>query len=110
MGRPLMPRGRTSPVGTETVNANGYTQVKTETGWTGKHTLVLEEKLGRKLRPGERAIFKDGNKENLEPDNIELSASATKSIQSRIAKLRAEIEDRQALIKDLEEELNGSIG
>ena len=103
-----MPRGRTSPVGTETVNANGYTQVKTDTGWTGKHTLVLEEKLGRKLRSGERAIFVDGDKSNLSPDNIELATTSTKSVQSRIAKLQAEIEDRQALIKDLEEELENS--
>jgi hypothetical protein len=101
-----MPRGQRAEVGTETTNANGYTQVKTEEGWIGKHTLILEEKLGRKLVPGERAIFKDGNRANLDVDNVVLSeAQNTKSIESRIAKLRAEIDDRVALINDLTDEL-----
>jgi hypothetical protein len=105
-----MPRGRTSEVGSETRNALGYTQVKTEDrGWVGKHILMLEEKLGRRLRPGERAIFFDGNKENLDSDNIVLAEPRTaRSIKARIAKLQAEIEDRQAVIKDLEEELERS--
>lgn len=102
-----MPRGRAAEVGTETTNVNGYVQVKTEDrGWIGKHTLVLEEKLGRRLRPGERAFFQDGDKSNLHPDNIVLSETRSfKSIKARIAKLQAEIEDRQALINDLELEL-----
>jgi hypothetical protein len=101
-----MPRGIRCEVGTETTNANGYVQVKTEKGWIGKHTKILEEKLGRKLVPGERAIFKDNNRANLDPNNIVLSeALNTQSIQSRIARYRAEIEDRQALINDLELEL-----
>jgi hypothetical protein len=101
-----MPRGQRADVGTETTNKNGYTQVKTDEGWIGKHTLILEQKLGRKLVPGERAIFKDGNRQNLAEDNVVLSeAQNTKSIQARIARYTAEIEDRQALIKDLEREL-----
>lgn len=105
-----MPRGRAAEVGTETVNANGYTQVKTEDrGWVGKHTLILEEKLGRKLRPGERAYFRDGDKSNLHPDNIVHSETRSKkSIKARIAKLQAEIEDRQALISDLTRELEST--
>jgi len=101
-----MPRGRISPVGTETTNANGYVQVKTEDrGWVGKHTLVLEEKLGRILQPGERAIFKDTNKSNLSPENIELAISGGSSIRARIARLESEIEDRYGLIKDLRDKL-----
>jgi hypothetical protein len=104
-----MPRGRTSELGTETTNALGYTQVKTEEGWVGKHILILQEKLGRKLRSGERAIFSDGDKENLDPDNIILAEPrSARSLRARIAKLQAEIEDRQALIKDLEKELEAS--
>lgn len=102
-----MPRGRAAEVGTETVNALGYTQVKTEDrGWIGKHILILEEKLGRRLRPGERAIFNDCDKSNLNPDNILLAESKQyRSIQAKIARLESEIEDRQALKKDLELEL-----
>lgn len=102
-----MPRGKPSPVGTVTVNVNGYSQTKTEDrGWVGTHTLVLEARLGRLLRGDERAIFKDGNKRNLTPENIELSKnSSMKSIKARIAKLQAEVDDRLAMIKDLESSL-----
>ncbi len=94
-----MPRGQQSPVGTVTVNANGYSQTKTEAGWVGTHTLVLEKKLGRKLAPGERAVFKDGDRGNLDPSNIELKQSTNaKSLRAKIAKWTAEIEDRQEWI------------
>lgn len=102
-----MGRGKRANVGDETVNANGYTQVKTEDrGWIGKHTLLLEEKLGRKLLPDERAIFKDSNRRNLSPSNIVLSGGENKSVRARIAKLRAEVEDRLALIAELEKQID----
>jgi hypothetical protein len=101
-----MPRGIRSEDGAETVNANGYTQIKVEGKWIGKHTHILQERLGRKLVPGERAIFKDNDRTNLSEDNVVLSeAQNTKSIQARIAKLSAEIDDRVALIQDLQLEL-----
>jgi hypothetical protein len=101
-----MPRGQASPVGTVTVNANGYSQTKTENGWVGTHTLILEERIGRKLRPGESARFKDNNRSNLDPDNIYLVEHTTcRSIKAKIAKLQAEVFDKQAQIQDLESEL-----
>jgi hypothetical protein len=101
-----MPRGQKAEVGTETVNANGYTQVKTATGWVGKHTLVLEEKLGRKLVPGERAIFKDGDRTNLKPENIELAvAGNAKTLQARRARYEAEIQDRRDWIEEIDKQL-----
>lgn len=102
-------RGRPSKVGDETTNALGYVQVKTEDRkWVGKHILILEEKLGRRLKANERAVFADGDKTNLKPDNIELVVTGQGSIHARIAKLQAEIEDRQALIKDLRSQLDGN--
>lgn len=103
-----MPRGRTSPIGTVTVNANGYSQTKVGEGkWLGTHVVILEEKLGRKLRPGERAIFVDSDKTNLSPDNIQLAETmSTRSIEARIARLEAEIADREGLIKDLRSQLS----
>jgi len=98
-----MPRGKASVVGTVTINANGYSQTKTENGWRATHTLILEARIGRKLRAGESARFRDGDKSNLDPENIYLAEhSSTRSVQAKIAKLRAEVEDRLALIKDLE--------
>jgi hypothetical protein len=102
-----MPRGRTSEIGTVTVNANGYSQTKVAHGkWVGTHVLILEKKLGRQLKLGERAIFKDGDKGNLDPENIELvEVTNARTIKAKIAKLQAEIEDRQGMINDLELEL-----
>jgi len=40
------------------------------------HREVLEQKLGRKLKPGECAHHKDENKRNNDPDNIELSTNS----------------------------------
>jgi len=88
------------------VNANGYTQVRTESGWIAKHTMILEKKLGRKLRPGERATFKDGNRANLDPENIVLTEGHKKeSIKARIARYEKEIQDRQEWIAELKREL-----
>lgn len=101
-----MPRGEKSPVGTVIVNVNGYSQTKTEEGWKGTHIIILEEKLGRKLRSGERAKFVDGDKSNLSPDNIVLADPANaRSITAKIAKLQAEVDDRVARIKDLKAQL-----
>jgi GTP-dependent phosphoenolpyruvate carboxykinase len=102
-----MPRGVASPPGTITVNANGYSQTKTEDrGWVATHTLILERKLGRRLISGERAVFVDGDRANLKPSNIELAQSSNaKTLQSRINRWKAEINDRQEWIKLAEEEL-----
>jgi len=101
-----VPRGRRAELGTETTNANGYIQVKTERGWLGKHTLILEEQLGRQLQSDERAMFKDGNRTNFDPDNIVLAGGSNYSIRKRIAKLEAEIADRLALLNELKASLD----
>lgn len=95
-------------MGDVTINANGYSQTKTEDrGWIGTHTLILEEKLGRKLLSGEKARFIDGDRTNLSQENVELvELSSYKSIEAKIAKLQAEVDDRLAMIKDLKSELS----
>lgn len=37
-----------------------------------QHRAIMEEKLGRKLRPGELVHHKDENKKNNDPDNLEV--------------------------------------
>jgi len=36
------------------------------------HTHILEERLGRRLKKGEKAVFLDGDRNNLKPENIAL--------------------------------------
>lgn len=49
-------------------SGKGYTKVN----GVHRHRLVAEEKLGRKLLPGEIVHHKDGNKRNDDPENLEV--------------------------------------
>lgn len=63
--------------------SNGYVIVRVGTdhhladvrGYAYEHRLVAEQKLGRRLLPGEIAHHIDENKENNAPENIEVLAS-----------------------------------
>jgi hypothetical protein len=89
-------------VGDETTNANGYVYVKTaDRGWVAKHQLVAEQKLGRRLQKGERVRFLDGNRSNLDPENIDITRARTK--EDRIAELKAKRDLIDQQIRDLEE-------
>jgi hypothetical protein len=101
-----MPRGQRANVGDTMVNANGYHNTRTETGWRFTHHLVAEEKLGRPLN-GEQVRFKDGDKENISPDNIEVVPLGKASARKRLARIEAQIEELQAQRKLLVEELGG---
>ena len=67
--------------GGRTLHTKGYVYAyapEHPRAWNGyvlEHILVAEEKLGRRLLPGERAHHKDGRKDNNHPDNIEVFAS-----------------------------------
>ena len=69
-----------APTGTETVIGRGWVYVKlgkkdpraNSTGWQYEHRLVMAEKLGRPLRPGESVRHVDGDYGNNHPDNLEL--------------------------------------
>lgn len=41
-------------------------------GYVLQHRLVMEERLGRYLEPNETVHHKDGNRQNNDPDNLEL--------------------------------------
>ena len=72
MKRKKMPRGSKVRIGTETINKNGYTMVKTSNGWAFKHWIVAEKKLGRPLHSDERVYFKNRNNRDFRPSNIEV--------------------------------------
>jgi hypothetical protein len=40
-----------------------------------EHRTIAEQKIGRKLKPGEIVHHKDHNKRNNDPENIEVLAS-----------------------------------
>lgn len=73
-----------------TVAPNGYHYVK----WEGKrrllHHVIAEETLGRELQKDERAYFKDKDRTNFDPDNIEVRKAA-KTKANRIEILREKI-------------------
>jgi hypothetical protein len=93
-----MPRGQSAPLGTETTNKNGYVQVKTEEGWVGKHVLVAEAQLGRKLGKGERVRFKDGDRQNLSADNLVVEVLKSAQGAKRVAELESRIADLTAML------------
>ena len=55
----------------------GKGEGKTYTKTYGRHThrIVMEQKIGRKLRPGEVVHHIDENRRNNDPDNLKLFAN-----------------------------------
>ena len=66
--------------GGRTIASNGYVLIRVGVdhhlsdvrGYAYEHRLVAEEKIGRRLRPGEVAHHIDGVKTNNDPANIEV--------------------------------------
>jgi len=90
--------GRRQPLGTERLRtsykSNGIVMVKvsnkgTQTEqWRPKHHLIWSQANGKNVPPGFRVIFKDGNKQNLDPGNLELATRDEISAQA-FAKFRS---------------------
>lgn len=100
-----MARGATKNVGDRFTNKNGYTYEKTESGWEPVQKLIAERKLGRSLIGNERAYFKDGDRTNLDPDNIGVKVTLDKkSPQAKIVILEAQIKDLEDMLIDLREQ------
>lgn len=83
-------------------SANGYITWKIGGRWQAAHRFIMEGKLGRQLLPGERVKFVDGDKTNLDPDNIELAPTG-ESKEDRIAFLHRVIDSAQEELRRLEE-------
>lgn len=92
-----MPRGTTSKPGEVRVSQNGYSYTRTEIDWKLTHWVIAEEKFGRPIdASAEQVYFKDGDRKNLEPSNIGVRPKGTSSLRKRLAKLEAQIAERQA--------------
>jgi hypothetical protein len=93
----------TAKVLSERVSQNGYWYVKLDTGqWKLKHHTVAEESLGRPIAADERVIFKDRDRTNFNPDNIDVVKKGKTSKNRRIAQIRARIQELQAELEELE--------
>ncbi|ATW28357.1 hypothetical protein DCMF_04495 [Candidatus Formimonas warabiya] len=59
------------PVGSERINVDGYIEIKIAdpNKWRPKHQVVWEQTNGP-IPKGHTIIFGDGNKQNLEPNNL----------------------------------------
>ena len=92
-------------VGSTRVSQNGYHYTKVaESKWRLTHHIVAEKRYGRKIREGERVTFKDKDRTNLKPDNIEIVSSKNKkSNAALLARLYAKRDDLNAQIAELEE-------
>ena len=88
-----MARGNKSEIGAENINTDGYAYVKTETGWRLKHHIIAEAKLDRKLTAMDRVYFKDGDRTNLDPDNLGVARKGASSKTRRMEKLTAKLEN-----------------
>lgn len=101
-------RGEQAALGAKRVAANGYHYVKTgkgQTGWELRHHIVAQEKYGREVDTKiERVIFVDRNKENFDPDNIEVVPKKGVTNETKKARLDARIEELQAQRAALDQE------
>lgn len=101
-----MPRGVVAEDGDVNVSANGYHYTRRDGKWRLTHHLVAEEVLGRPVDTQTEVIrFRDKDKTNLVPENIEVIPKGKYTVRKRLAEVRAKIADLQALEKDLVEEL-----
>ena len=100
-----MARGMISSLGATNVSDNGYHYTKTEDGWRLTHHVIAEEKFGIKINGDVTVRFVDGDRANLDPDNIVLLAKGKGSLRKREAILLAKIHDLQAELQVVQKEL-----
>ena len=100
-----MPRGQKAEDGATFVNANGYHYTKVDGVWRPTAHIIAQQKLGRPLNNTDMVRFADGDRSNLEPDNIVVQKRIDKkSKEAKIALLQSRIADLEAELKLLLEE------
>lgn len=90
-------------IGDTRTSANGYHYTKMGEGeWILTHHLIAEKKYGRARRADERVVFKDKDRTNLAPDNIEYVTKGQVSKGKEAARLRSRITELQAQLDEIE--------
>lgn len=101
-------RNSRAPLGTERISQNGYHYVKIGEGdWKLKHHIVAEKKYGREIGEGERVVFKDKNRNNFHPDNIEILPLGKQSARRKLAQLIARRDEINSQIEELRKRIPG---
>lgn len=82
--------------GGRSIASNGYVLIKVGAdhhlsdvrGYAYEHRMVAERKLGRRLLPGEQVHHIDENKQNNDPDNLEVVTIAEHRVHHRTTGVR----------------------
>lgn len=102
-----MPRGVTAEDGAERVSVNGYHYTRVGGKWRLTHHIIAEKSLGRSIDTGRDFVrFKDGDRKNLEPGNIEVLAKNKATVRKKIAQVEARINVLVAYREGLMREIN----
>lgn len=72
---------KTRPQGIGTVANNGYVRIQVEGQHFFEHRVIMEEIIGRQLRPEEQVHHKNGIRHDNRPENLELWSSSHPSGQ-----------------------------
>jgi hypothetical protein len=91
------------------VAKNNYHYTRTEEKWRLTHHLIAEEKLGRPLHEDERVVFRDRDRTNLNPDNIEVRRRTTTTLRKKRAQLSARAEEIAAKIAAIDQEIESAL-
>lgn len=96
------------PIGTERVTPDGYVEVKVadrptgERGahdnWVPKHRLVWEREHGREQPRGTKIIFCDGDRSNLDPENLMLVTDSELGVMNRMPQTWSDRETAEAVL------------
>ena len=100
-----MSRGKSAPEGATYWSQNGYHYTKRDGKFQLTHKLIMEEKLGRALLESERVRFIDGDRKNLNPDNLKVVTKGNASLSTQLARLVARRDELNAQIADIEEKM-----
>lgn len=104
-----MARGQVAEVGATRVAKNGYHYTKMEDGtWKLTHWITAEKKLGRPLADNEMVKFADPKykRDPYNPDGVFVIKKKTTSLRKRRAVIEARIEELQAELRNINEQLN----
>lgn len=98
------------PVGSERITKEGYVQVKVNDDfpihrrWVGKHVLIWE-RLHGPVPTGYVVVFKDGDKRNLVPENLECisrkDAMLRNSVHNLPLPIKAAVDAKRALMRKI---------